>query len=681
MEWMSEFGAAAAVATLGTVFVAGVFKASNTAYLALTALLINTVIVLLAVSNTSALDILGLNPITTELLNFSVWSVLFLCVAIRIDFRRKVFFVAFWSTWTISFSVLLLDSDNSFLLPWVELPVLLATSFMLLYTLERLTKSQRLDTEAFVLLLMIAVLFIVDISRYTIAFVYEQENIGVLMRSFSYCFISILALIWLSIFDGTRTWNSRVKISQTAAYYGSIIFSTGLIVSLIIIFYSLINASNGFLVNALMSSTLFILSGLAIFSIMSIKFRSKARVFLNKNFFSHKYDYRSEWIKINKSLSEFDEGERFEEVALNSIIDVVSGEEGGLWLKEGANFRLAAHSNLFEFRKNISLYGAMLNRFYSDHWIFCPSASPGSKLAKFNHELPLELSKIKGLWLVIPLQIGNKVIGFAAIVNNKNEHLIDWEDLDIIRNVSGQIAGYLQLHIYEKREEIQAQLATYSQMSTFLVHDLNNVTAQLSMIVTNAAKYRTNPEFIDDTFETVENASQRLNTLTGRLNSGRAEAQELCTINDLITAVKSSTKKGFPEPEFAFEKRMAKRILCDKQKLSMAISHLIKNAQDASDALGKIFVEAKMEGPWAVFTIRDNGTGMSQKFIQTKLFKPFETTKKESGMGLGVFLTKQYVEQIGGALEVISEIGVGTEFVIQLPLVEEREEIVESKGL
>jgi len=58
---------------------------------------------------------------------------------------------------------------------------------------------------------------------------------------------------------------------------------------------------------------------------------------------------------------------------------------------------------------------------------------------------------------------------------------------------------------------------------------------------------------------------------------------------------------------------------------------------------------------------------MSQEFIRDRLFKPFETTKS-AGMGVGVFESREYIQQLGGRLDAASREGAGTTFTITLPL-------------
>ncbi|HEV8077771.1 MAG TPA: ATP-binding protein, partial [Marinobacter sp.] len=70
----------------------------------------------------------------------------------------------------------------------------------------------------------------------------------------------------------------------------------------------------------------------------------------------------------------------------------------------------------------------------------------------------------------------------------------------------------------------------------------------------------------------------------------------------------------------------------------------------------------------AVVFIQDSGSGMTEEFIRNRLFKPFESTKGLTGMGIGVYQTREYLLEIGGSIDVTSQPGVGSCFSMRLPL-------------
>jgi signal transduction histidine kinase len=66
--------------------------------------------------------------------------------------------------------------------------------------------------------------------------------------------------------------------------------------------------------------------------------------------------------------------------------------------------------------------------------------------------------------------------------------------------------------------------------------------------------------------------------------------------------------------------------------------------------------------------ISDNGKGMTQDFILERLFRPFDSTKGVSGMGMGVYQSREFLRSIDGELSVRSEVNVGTQFTIEIPV-------------
>jgi signal transduction histidine kinase len=94
---------------------------------------------------------------------------------------------------------------------------------------------------------------------------------------------------------------------------------------------------------------------------------------------------------------------------------------------------------------------------------------------------------------------------------------------------------------------------------------------------------------------------------------------------------------------------------------------LIQNAIEATPKDGKVAISLRRQDNQVQITIADTGEGMSEEFIRERLFKPFESTKS-AGMGIGVFESDEYISELGGKIELVSEVGVGTTFHVILPL-------------
>ena len=115
-------------------------------------------------------------------------------------------------------------------------------------------------------------------------------------------------------------------------------------------------------------------------------------------------------------------------------------------------------------------------------------------------------------------------------------------------------------------------------------------------------------------------------------------------------------------------------IYCDKLRLNQVLLNLLSNAIKYTTAGGiismRVMEKSKVTADYASyeFHIKDTGIGMSKEFV-THIFEPFEREKNSTisgiqGTGLGMAITKNIVDMMNGSIEVRSELGVGTEFIV-----------------
>ena len=106
----------------------------------------------------------------------------------------------------------------------------------------------------------------------------------------------------------------------------------------------------------------------------------------------------------------------------------------------------------------------------------------------------------------------------------------------------------------------------------------------------------------------------------------------------------------------------------DIDRMQRVVENLIINALEAmGEKRGKLTIEAGTVNAGKVFfSVSDTGDGMSQRFIEERLFHPFSTTKQR-GVGLGLYTCREVVRANGGTIEVTSKQGAGTTFRVVLP--------------
>jgi putative PEP-CTERM system histidine kinase len=282
-------------------------------------------------------------------------------------------------------------------------------------------------------------------------------------------------------------------------------------------------------------------------------------------------------------------------------------------------------------------------------------------------ELPIWLQESPNLWLIIPLVFRQELEGLIFLARTDLKRSVNWEDRDLLKTAGRQAAALLAQQRASNALVEARQFDAFNRLSAYVIHDLKNILAQQSLMVSNAKKHRDNPAFIDDMIGTVENSVKRMQRLMEQMRSGMRTAEpapvELGELLEHCVAGRSGAK---PVP--ALTVAAGATITADRERLATVFSHIIQNAQEATADDGEVAVTLDTEGGNAVVSIRDTGSGMSENFVRDKLFKPFESTKGLTGMGIGAFESREYVRQLGGDVSVTSTPGAGSTFTITLQI-------------
>jgi putative PEP-CTERM system histidine kinase len=397
------------------------------------------------------------------------------------------------------------------------------------------------------------------------------------------------------------------------------------------------------------------------------RFRSRLKVFVSKHFFSYRYDYREEWLRFTRTLSTDSSSQNVGERTIIALADLVESPAGALWLKEDdGRYAPWARWNMPAFDAVEPADGALVTFLAKDGWIVNvaeaerePSAYPGLTLPRW-------LAQAPSAWLVVPLITGTEPIGFVVLGASRAVIDVDWEVRDLLKTASRQAASYLgQIRATEALLEAR-KFDAFNRMSAFVVHDLKNLVAQLSLMLRNAERHRDNPEFQRDMLTTVEHVVGRMNGLMLQLRTGTTpvEKPRLVDLEGVVRRVCAA--KGVGRAPIGLELTSVMAV-GHEDRLEHVIGHLVQNALDATGESGGVAVRAGREGGRALVEVRDTGKGMTPEFVRERLFKPFETTKA-AGMGIGVYESAQYLKSVGGEIRVDSVPGAGTSVRVLLPL-------------
>jgi len=478
-------------------------------------------------------------------------------------------------------------------------------------------------------------------------------------------------LIPLIAIAGTRSpsWTLRMSVSREVVFHSTALAGAGLYLLVIAGAAYFVRYFGGDWGRALQMALLF--AGLVLLGalLFSGAVRARLRVFISKHLFPYRYDYRAEWLRFTQALSSVDRSLDLGQSVIRALSDLVESPGGALWLADSFG-KCKLHS-----RFNHPAVDAV-DSLDSSLCVFLAGRGWVLDLEEYRMQpgryeglvLPDWLSRLDDAWLIIPLQTAERLIGFVVLSSPRAPFDIDWEVLDLLKTAQRQAAGYLDRMLAAEALLEARKFDSFNRMSAFVVHDLKNLVAQLSLMLKNAQRHRDNPEFQEDMLETVANVEARMRGLMTQLQEKRSiDPPRALDLPALLRAVCESKRGQLPVVEIALEGDGPVEVSAHPQRLERIVGHVVQNALDATPQDGKVTLTlaAGTDGR-ANVVVEDNGCGMTAEFVRERLSRPFQTTKS-SGMGIGVYETRQYLEEIGGALHYDSEVGRGTRVTIELP--------------
>jgi len=405
--------------------------------------------------------------------------------------------------------------------------------------------------------------------------------------------------------------------------------------------------------------------------LVSRRVRSRLMVFISQNFFDYKYDYREEWLKMTREMADLSESPPLPERVIRTLTSLVESNAGALWIREDrGDFILKTAVNMVTPKYTMIDASSELVRFFGEReWIIDLHEYRSDPVSYNLLEIPDSISQIPDGWLVIPLYLSNDLYGIAIIGNPYARVELNWENFDLIKVVARQTCNLLAQADAQNRLSRAMQFEAVSKASAFMVHDLKTLIAQLSLLVKNAPRHRDNPAFIDDMINTTDHAVRKMSNLVDHIRKPADDTlvTEVVNLTEIVAQLAEHYSRRQPAPRVA-ENSDRIFINADREQLYSILGHLIQNAQDATPPDGEITLTLKTAKGNVVLFIQDTGSGMSEEFIEAQLFKPFESTKGLTGMGIGAYQAREYVRNVGGNVDVTSEPGIGSCFSIRFPL-------------
>ena len=565
---------------------------------------------------------------------------------------------------------------------------LLLSGFLLmsiagLVLVEQLIRNARAESRRSVKYLCIGLgaLFVYDFYLYSNALLFQGVD-AALWNARGIVNALVVPVIGIAAVRDPQ-WSLDIFVSRRVVFHTAALLGAGI--------YLLTMGAGGYVIReyggtwGTVAQVVFLFGAVLMLSILlfSAQLRASLRVLINKHFFHYKYEYREEWLRFISTLTTEEPNEQLRERTIKAIAEILHCSGGMLWLyRDGHRYELTATWQVAapEVDCHMDADSALARYLRDEEWIINYDEYVLSPQVYKGLQLPTWFRYIDDAWLIAPLVFHDRLLGMVLLTRPQVAHSLNWEDYDLLRIVGRQSAVHLAQVEAAQALSHARQFEACNRLSAYVMHDLKNLIAQLSLVVSNAARHKNNPQFMEDTIQTVENSVNKMNRLLAHLRSGQDAAETQHAEVDVCEMLEETIKTmsaGTPIPALDCQ-ATGLLVKADRDRLSAVVGHVIRNAQDATPGDGWITVRLFKQNDQAVMEVQDNGSGMDEDFIRHSLFKPFTSTKGKSGMGIGAYETRELIRKLGGEVEVISRLSEGTTFRMRIPISAELKNSVKS---
>lgn len=442
--------------------------------------------------------------------------------------------------------------------------------------------------------------------------------------------------------------------------------------------------------------------------VLSDRAQQDLKTWTRRHFRRPTHDYRRIWTRFSREIPD-----RLDAVAVGRVVtriaaDALEALTVSLWLYEGGALRLLAStgadqeplvatSRLLEAARRADSVARLAG-------VPSRSAYRGGRQEVY----------------VAPLREGSELVGVLTVAERVRGLPLSWEDEELLQSLAEETKALLLNARLARRLRETSELAAFQSLSAFVLHDLKNLAAGLSLTVQNLPRHFHNPEFREEALQTITQSVEKIREICHRL----AVVREKPAVRPVPVDLQRLMEQWLQELRAQVGSRLTGKleatgtVAADPEALRKVVVNLVMNALEAvaakkttresatglpsgagqlegaasgrssqvadlgfqvvgsgeaeADGGWDVLVRSGREGDWAWIEVQDRGGGMTEEFIADRLFHPFQTTKPK-GMGIGLYQSKLIVEEHGGRIEVASRSGEGSIFRVLLPAVDEIE--------
>ena len=289
----------------------------------------------------------------------------------------------------------------------------------------------------------------------------------------------------------------------------------------------------------------------------------------------------------------------------------------------------------------------------------------------------------EGGGMLIPLMARSGLVGMLLLdaARGRKGPPFRRDEAPLVSRLAARAALAIQNHLYQRELIASERMAALGAMASMLAHDFRGPMTVIRGYAETLQMPGVGEEEVQRRADIIVQMVDRLQRMTMETldfaREGGRLARRSMDAADLVAALCADLAEQLPELELVCEVHVSRGTAAavDVDKLRRAVTNIAANARDAMGGAGRLHLHAELQGgqgaagePRLVLVLADEGPGVPDG-IRDSLFDPFVTRGKKGGTGLGLAVARRFVEDHGGALELLPPgAGPGARFRIALPL-------------
>lgn len=274
--------------------------------------------------------------------------------------------------------------------------------------------------------------------------------------------------------------------------------------------------------------------------------------------------------------------------------------------------------------------------------------------------------------VIAPLMDRERSIGVLALINRRTlDRREDADDIRLAALLAAPLARGIA-HIRARRSaQVHDRLVTIGQMLSGVLHDLRgpmSIISGYSQMMAETDDPNTRDEMASAIRRQVNHFNDMVREVMGFVRGDRELLLRKVHLNRFVDQAREIIEPELKDRGITLE--IANDVkgshVLDEAKMLRVVANIARNAGQALGDHGRFTWRISMDDETLVFDLEDDGPGIPES-IREDLFEMFTTSGKPQGTGLGLAIVKRIVDDHGGHIDVSTETGQGTRFVIRLP--------------